>query len=480
MKASMKGDDIDLSTMDKKWSYEEVCGMTFKVILNSSCYKYDEEKGVYTDLRETDAGLQYLYDNGLELKVSGIIRPDPDATATMLRSAAAYTSDLTKYVVGEMKRSDAIAAQLADQTKDVITGLPFKDKDAVLDDAQKTEAFKGNVSKLDEKGKAEMYFKVLSTPDEATLASMVQESMQGMSTDDMKQALVQIMSSQMGMTEEEIGGYLAQLSEDEIKESFTKMMAEQVKAEYAAGIQEQLSQMTQAQLAAGLDEMVGAITDEQGAFYYDNVLEFSDSDYEANLLKLGYIDLDKPTTINLYASTFENKDVIEEVIADYNDGKDEVDQIKYTDYIGLMMSSITTIINAITYVLIAFVGISLVVSSIMIGVITLISVQERTKEIGILRAIGASKHDVSSMFNAETIIIGFTSGLLGVIVTYLLCIPINIIIHKLTDLNSLNAFLPVSAAIVLIVISILLTLIAGVIPSKSAAKKDPVVALRTE
>ena len=480
MKASMKGDELDMSTMNAKWSYEEVCGMTFKVILNSSCYKYDEESGTYTDLRETEAGLQYLYDNGLELKVSGIIRPDPDAAATMLNAAAAYTSDLTKYVVGEMKKSDAIKAQLDDQTKDVITGLPFKDKDVVLDNAQKTEEFKAAVAKLDEKGKAEMFFKVMSTPDDEALASMTQESMKGMSTDDMKKALTQVMSSQMGMSEDEIGGYLAQMSEDEVKESFEKLMVEQVKADYAAKVEEQLSQMTQQQLAAGLDDTVKSLTEEQGAFYYDNILEFSTSDYESNLLKLGYIDLDKPTTINLYASTFENKDVIEEVISDYNDGKDEVDQIKYTDYIGLMMSSITTIINAITYVLIAFVGISLVVSSIMIGVITLISVQERTKEIGILRAIGASKHDVSSMFNAETIIIGFTSGLLGVVVTYLLTIPINIIIHKLTDLNNLSAYLPIPAAIILIAISVALTLIAGIIPSRSAAKKDPVVALRTE
>ena len=144
------------------------------------------------------------------------------------------------------------------------------------------------------------------------------------------------------------------------------------------------------------------------------------------------------------------------------------------------MSSITTIINAITYVLIAFVSISLIVSSIMIGVITLISVQERTKEIGILRAIGASKKNVSSMFNAETMLIGFSSGLLGVLVTYLLCIPINIVIHKLTDLNNLNAYLPIPAAIILVAISVLLTLISGIIPSRSAAKKDPVVALRTE
>ena len=144
------------------------------------------------------------------------------------------------------------------------------------------------------------------------------------------------------------------------------------------------------------------------------------------------------------------------------------------------MSSITIIIDAITYVLIAFVSISLIVSSIMIGVITLISVQERTKEIGILRAIGASKKNVSSMFNAETVIIGFTSGALGVLITYLLCIPINAILHLLTEINNLNAILPIEVAIILVVISMVLTLFAGIIPSRSAAKKDPVVALRSE
>jgi len=145
-----------------------------------------------------------------------------------------------------------------------------------------------------------------------------------------------------------------------------------------------------------------------------------------------------------------------------------------------MMSSITTIINAITYVLIAFVAVSLVVSSIMIGVITLISVQERTKEIGILRAIGASKKNVSGLFNAETVIIGFVSGLLGVLITYLLCIPINLILHSLTGINTLSAYLPIPVAVILVAISMLLTLISGIIPSRSAAKKDPVVALRTE
>jgi putative ABC transport system permease protein len=186
------------------------------------------------------------------------------------------------------------------------------------------------------------------------------------------------------------------------------------------------------------------------------------------------------TLSGVIRGAFENKDVIVSAIDKYNQGVEEVSQIKYTDYMGLIMSSITTIIDAISYVLIAFVSISLIVSSIMIGVITLISVQERTKDIGILRAIGASKKDVSSMFNAETIIIGFASGLIGVLVTYLLCIPINVILQALTGIPTLRAILPIGAAVILTAISVLLNLIAGIIPSKSAAKKDPVVALRTE
>ena len=192
------------------------------------------------------------------------------------------------------------------------------------------------------------------------------------------------------------------------------------------------------------------------------------------------MDVETPTRINIYASSFANKDVISDAITAYNNSVDDDKKIKYTDYVGLMMSAVTTIINAITYVLIAFVAISLIVSSIMVGVITLISVQERTKEIGILRAIGASKRDVSSMFNAETIIIGFASGAFGVLITYLLCIPINLILHALTGIKALSAFLHPVAALILVTISVLLTLISGIIPSRSAAKKDPVVALRTE
>jgi len=236
------------------------------------------------------------------------------------------------------------------------------------------------------------------------------------------------------------------------------------------------------QKAAELDAIVADanITDAQFGNYYDEIMEFSGNTYDETLVKIGGLDLDSPSAINIYASSFENKDLIVDLISDYNGTVDESKQIAYTDYLGIMMSSITIIINAITYVLIAFVSISLVVSSIMIGVITLISVQERTKEIGILRAIGASKKNVSSLFNAETVIIGFAAGALGVAVTYLLIIPINLILNYFTNIPNLKAMLPFGAALILIAISVILTLISGLIPSRSAAKKDPVIALRTE
>lgn len=207
---------------------------------------------------------------------------------------------------------------------------------------------------------------------------------------------------------------------------------------------------------------------------------FSGSSYDENMAKLGVSDIDSPSTINIYPKDFEAKEKISDIISDYNKSVKESEQITYTDYIGLLLSSVTKIINAISYVLIAFVSISLVVSSIMIGIITYISVLERTKEIGILRAMGASKHDVSRVFNAETLIEGFTSGILGIGITLLLLIPINAVIRHLTNIEELAAILPVQGAIILILISMFLTFIAGLIPSRMAAKRDPVTALRSE
>lgn len=211
--------------------------------------------------------------------------------------------------------------------------------------------------------------------------------------------------------------------------------------------------------------------------------ENATASYQNNLEKLGVIDLDKPSTIQLYPANFEAKDQLATMIEEYNqiqiDANQSENTIAYTDLIETMMNSVTSIINIISYILIAFVAVSLVVSSIMIGIITYISVLERTKEIGILRAIGASKRDISRVFNAETLIIGLFSGLLGIGVTLLLIIPVNNVIYSLTDATNL-AQLPIEGGIILVIISVILTLIAGLIPSRMAAKKDPVEALRSE
>lgn len=201
---------------------------------------------------------------------------------------------------------------------------------------------------------------------------------------------------------------------------------------------------------------------------------------EENLEAFGVVSLDAPTSINIYADSFEAKDSISECIARYNEKVEEQDKISYTDYVALLMSSVTTIIDVISYVLIAFVSVSLVVSSIMIGIITYISVLERTKEIGILRAIGASRKNISQVFNAETFIVGLCSGVIGIGVTLLALIPINALIHLIAETDNVNAILPVGGALLLVILSVFLTFLGGLIPSKKAARKDPVTALRTE
>ena len=210
-----------------------------------------------------------------------------------------------------------------------------------------------------------------------------------------------------------------------------------------------------------------------------NYQENATATYESNLQKLGIVDLDSPSTINIYAKDFDSKEALADLITDYNENTTEENKISYTDIIAVMMSGVSSIIDIISYVLMGFVSISLVVSSIMIGIITYISVLERTKEIGILRSIGASKKDISRVFNAETLIIGLSAGLLGILITILLNIPINAIIKSLTNVSSI-AHLPFTGAIILVIISVLLTVIAGLIPAKMASKKDPVEALRTE
>ncbi|MDD6265568.1 MAG: ABC transporter ATP-binding protein/permease [Clostridia bacterium] len=469
----------DVSTC-KKWSYEEICSMEFKTILSSECYSFDEKTQTYFDIRESETGLKYLYDNGLTLKVSGIAKPNGDSVSSDSHSSIGYTGALTKYIIDKAYNSSSVKAQLEDPVTDIFTGLPFKDTEGNMSVEQKSNKFKEYIQSLDIAGKAKIYIDIMGVPTDESIAQFVQTTMQNVTREQIENQIVPSMAEQSGMDEKTITDYLTGMTDEQLNEIFRLALIEKYKESYAAKVSQQLSSMTQDQLAAALDTEISSLTDSMSAKYYDEVLEFSDSSYEDNLITLGCVDYNSPSSINLFSSSFENKDLVEDVIEEYNSGVSPLEQISYTDYVGLMMSSITTIINAITYVLIAFVSVSLIVSSIMIGVITLISVQERTKEIGILRAIGASKRNVSRMFNAETLIIGFTSGSLGVAVTYLICIPINIILHKLTNLNNLNAILPPEAAFILIAISMLLTLFAGIIPSRSASKKDPVTALRTE
>ena len=478
MQAAVDQTEVELE--DQSWSYEEICSREYKTVLNADCYAYDEASGLYVDLRDTDAGLRYLYDNGITLQVSGIIRPNENASAHMLSGSIGYTSALTEHLAQAFQDSAAIQAQMDSPNRDIFTDLPFQESTGNLTDEEKESAFRSYVSGLEEQGKAETYLAIQSLPTQEQIDQAVGQSTGSMSREEMESTLQEALTSQASLDESQVEDYIAAMSDEELSDLFTQMAEEQFKAQYAAQVQQQLAAMEPAQMAAALDAAMDTYTTQQCAQYYDEVLTFSDSTYEENLVQLGYIDLDDPASISLYAASFEDKDVIEQAIADYNETKDDLEQIQYTDYIGLMLSSITTIINAITYVLIAFVAVSLVVSSIMIGVITLISVQERTKEIGILRAIGASKRNVSSMFNAETVIIGFTSGALGVLITWVLCIPINAILHHLTGIQTLSAFLPLPTALVLVLISTALTLFSGIIPSRSAAKKDPVVALRTE
>ncbi len=238
----------------------------------------------------------------------------------------------------------------------------------------------------------------------------------------------------------------------------------------AAASEEMLAQQLDAYLATAGDDVFVHIYDEY----------VSTGDYDDNLSAFGVISRDAPSSIRIYCDNFEDKDGVSDAIDQYNADASEQDQITYVDYVGALMSSVTTIVNVITYVLIAFVAVSLVVSSIMIGIITYISVLERTKEIGILRAMGASKHNVSSVFNAETGMIGLCSGLIGVGVTLLLLIPGNAILHHFMGTNEVSGVLPVSGGVALVVLSVVLTLIGGIIPSKKAARQDPATALRTE
>lgn len=384
-KKMMVGESYE-TEKDISYTFDEILDTEFKLVMPTDMYKYNDVTGTWDDYSKDDKYMTNVVNNGTDIKVCGIIRPNDDAVSTSISSGIGYTAKLTEYIIEEVKNSEIAKAQLADTSVDVFTGVPF-------DNDRNTE-----------------------------------------------------------ITMDDVNAYMATLSPEE---------STQMQAMTSGMSDDQILQLFSASLKA----------------------RTTDATLDSNKSKLGITDLDTPSQIDIYATDFDSKEKVQDIIKDYNklqqdDGKEE-NVINYTDYVGIMMSSVSTIINAISYVLIAFVAISLIVSSIMIGIITYISVLERTKEIGVLRSIGASKKDVSRIFNAETLIEGFVSGALGIVVTLLLCIPANALIKHLTDISNV-AQLPVAGGVILIIISMFLTFIAGLIPAKFAAKKDPVVALRSE
>ena len=477
--AAANGETIENN--NNRWEYSELLGRTYKTILPYEYYQDFDGDGIFTDMSKVDGIINTLYESALELKIAGIIKPKPDADAQMLGNGIGYTSLLTKELIKRAKESPVIKAQLANTGKNVLTGQPFESNTGTLSNEVKKESFLNYVNGLTNAQKKEVYIAIKCLLSDEELATKTLEELKAYPTREAQEALVaQAMAEQLHMDAATLENYFKEMTDTQIYGYAYKVCQEMAKIRHQMTISMGLSMMPIDQVVSALELELQSATLENFAKYYDEITDFSELSYDDVLAQLGCVDEEVPSTINIYVDSFENKDIIASEIEKYNNSVETGQKIAYTDYMGLLMSGITTIINAITYVLIAFVAISLVVSSIMIGVITLISVQERTKEIGILRAIGASKRDVSSMFNAETLIIGFASGLLGVIVTYLLCIPINLILHALTNIPNLNAILPLNAAVILVLISMSLTLISGIIPSRSAAKKDPVVALRTE
>ena len=483
LKAAMTNEEIkDYGQLE--WSIDDILGKKFKMILPCEYYQNNELGKGCIDLTSTNTGLEYLFnadDIGTEIKIVGFIQPKEDVKAPMLSGYLCYTSQLTEYVINKTNDSDLVKKQVEDKENDIITGTKFMSDDYIEPTIkEKVETVKEFIKNADTDTKADIYRLVISQPDPAQADAQVEAAMKDFDRQQFLDQITQMYSSELGVDAEQVKSFVQAMSDEELKGYAEQAIREQIAQQYAQMAQEQLGSLTNAELAKLLDST--PVSDENYAVVFEKYTpeEISKSTYDDNLKLLGVADETDPSRIRLFAKSFEDKDDISDAIKRYNEGVKEADVIHYTDVVALLMSSITGIISGISYLLIAFVGISLVVSSIMIGIITYISVLERTREIGILRAIGASKHNVRTVFNAETLLVGLAAGLIGIGVSVLLTIPINAIIHHVTSLDTLRAHVPVVGAVILVVISMLLTLIAGLIPSGVAARKDPVEALRTE
>lgn len=493
MKAVMKSET--LSTKQREISYDDILETTFKLILNPDYYT-KEANGTWSYIGDDKDSMNLVIDHGYDLKIVGIIKPNPDAAVTSATGSFGYTSALTQYVIEQTNNSELVKEQKLPENEnlDLLTGLPFvitEENDTT--DEEKAEKIKEYFAGLNDVEKTKIYTEILSEPTDEEIEQMTSMYMNNFSSRD---AIITLVASTMGMDEETAKSYLEDYSDEELQEMLQKQLVQMIKENKSDSAQAQVLQMRvnateqgdlfgtagYAAVAKAFDELIDSTDDTTVlAKYYDEYMPstVSGSTLEETLQKLSAVDINSPSAINIYAKSFDDKEKIADVITQYNETAEEDDQISYTDYVALLMSGVNTMINAVSYGLIAFVSISLIVSSIMIGIITYISVLERTKEIGILRSVGASKKDISRVFNAETAIIGLTAGLMGIGVTLLLNIPISMVIDNLTGIGNI-AKLPVMGAVILVAISVALTMIAGLIPSKLAAKKDPVIALRSE
>ena len=483
MSSVMAGESFDLDTGDLSFSYDDLMGMEFSMLTAPEFYQKNDD-GTWTDMRSDSEFMEQAAENGLKLKVVGILKPDADSLISSTNSGGiGYTHALTEYMIDKTNSSELVKAQKENPDVDVFTGIEFPKADEEEEQPMsQSEAMEMLAGMLTEEQRTKLNEGIMAALTEEQQAQ-IQSAMMGMVSDE------QMNSIMMGVLTPE------QLTQLQSGADVNSLLTDAQKAQMSAQIAASLTAEQNAELSAMMNGMVDptkmytifmqVLTTDQLRQLMDMTKEpeTTDATYDGNLKLLGVAELSEPSSMKIYATDFESKEKITQLIEKYNDSKiaddNQADVINYTDYVGLMMSSVSDIINSISYILIAFVAISLIVSSIMIGIITYISVLERTKEIGILRAMGASKRDISNVFNAETLIVGFSAGVIGIAVTLLLNIPINIIIENITGIANV-ALLPWQGGVILVVISMLLTLIAGLVPAGVAAKKDPVEALRTE
>ncbi len=510
--------------------YSDILELTFRIVLEPDYFSYNSETQTWDDMRGDEQYVANLIANGEEIKVVGIIRPSEESVMVATTGAVGYTTALTEHVISKTNECEIVKQQKANPEIDVFTGIPFAKAQEQEQQQSQTAApaasgvsldpqvntpalaegmtpsastmkFDGNAPKAEFTATGIPDFSQFPSVTEEEIYAEIDKNYSGEEAEKMKRTVELMLKTTLSIGERrELTGYLDEmLAGQEIEGmgqisgsqalSFLQMMDKQTKLKMLNAIMSgEFGDYAPPANNEGTEDAVGEEnTQEETPVEPEPEPEPEPmplaSSYEDALTLLGVADISKPQSIYIYPKDFESKDIIAEEIERYNESKTAEGKgdsaIKYTDYIGLLLSSVSTIIDIISYVLIAFVAISLVVSSIMIGIITYISVLERTKEIGILRAIGASKKDISRVFNAETLIVGFVSGALGIGSTVLLTLPINAVISHLTSLPEV-AKLPVDGAIILVVISMVLTLISGLIPSKIASRKDPVEALRTE